>query len=182
LQPLRSSDLPWPAATRHNHGVVKSFAALLIALALVGATYAEDIYRWTDERGHLHYSNRGGTSSEDSSSATEPANQGWESVLEKQRSAEDFQEKAEAAINNLELQVIRKKRDRDHAQESLEATQANIVRAQASSATELPSLKAREATQITDLRKLDAEIGSMETGIAKIRALKTAEKEQRTGR
>jgi uncharacterized protein DUF4124 len=163
--------------------VVKSFAALLIGLALAGAVDAEDVYKWTDDQGHLHYSNRGSTPSGDSSSDTAPANQGWESVLEKQRSAEDFQEKAEAAINNLELQVIRKKRDRDHAQEALEATQASIVRAgTSSSATELPMLKAREATQITDLRRLDAEISSMETGMAKIRALKAAEKEQRSGR
>jgi hypothetical protein len=174
--------LPSPAPTRHNQAVVKSFAVLLIGLALAGRAHAEDIYKWTDDQGHLHYSNRGGTISGDSSPETSSTNQGWESVLEKQRNAEDFQEKAEAAINNLELQVIRKKRDRDHAQEALETTQASIVRAGTlSSAAELPMLKAREATQITDLRKLDAEIGSMETGIAKIRALKAAEKEQRSG-
>jgi hypothetical protein len=176
-------DLPSPAATRHNRAVLKSIAALPVALALAGGAYAQDIYKWTDAQGQVHYSNRGGTSSDDSSSETPPASQGWESVLEKQRNAEDFQDKAEAAINNLQLQVIRKRRDRDHAQEALEATQANIVRAGASpGATELPTLKAREATQITDLRKLDAEISSMETGIGKIRALKAAEKEQRSGR
>ncbi len=163
--------------------MVKSVAALPLALALACGAHAQDIYKWTDQQGHVHYSNRGGTLSGDSSSETPPANQGWESVLEKQRSAENFQEKAEAAINNLELQVIRKKRDRNRAQEALEATQANIVRAGASStAGELPMLKAREATQITDLRKLDAEISSMEAGIAKIRALKAAEKEQQSGR
>src|SRR5439155_11173811 len=134
------------------------------------AAYAQDIYKWTDAQGQIHYSNRGGTLSDDSSSQTPPGNQGWESVLEKQRSAEDFQDKAEAAINNLQLQVIRKRRDRDHAREALEATQANIVRAGAApGTTELPTLKAREATQITDVRKLYAEISSMETGMAKIR-------------
>jgi hypothetical protein len=164
--------------------VVKRFAALLIALALAGAgrVYAEEIHRWTDDQGHLHYSNRGATSSPESSAAAEHADQGWESVLEKQRGGEDLQEKAEAAINNLELQVIRKKRDRDHAQEVLEATQANVVRAEALRATDLPTLKAREATQITDLRKLGAEISAMEVAIAKLRALKAAEKEQRSGR
>jgi hypothetical protein len=164
--------------------VVKPFAASLIALALAGAgrVYPEDVYKWTDEQGHLHYSNRGGTSSPESSATTERADQGWESVLEKQPGGQDLQEKAEAAINNLELQVIRKKRDRGQAQEVLEATQANIVRAQASSSAELPMLKAREATQITDLRKLDAEISAKEMAIAKIRALKAAEKEQRSGR
>jgi hypothetical protein len=163
--------------------VAKSILAFPLALALAGAAYAQDIYKWTDPQGNLHYSNRGGIGLGDSSSETPPADQGWESVLEKQRNAEDFQDKAEAAINNLQLQVIRKKRDRDHAREALEATQANIVRASAPPAvTDLPMLKAREATQITDLRKLDAEIGFMEAGIAKIRALKAAEKEQRPGR
>jgi uncharacterized protein DUF4124 len=140
------------------------------------------MYKWTDEQGHLHYSNRGGTSSPESPAAAERADQGWESVLEKQRGGEDLQEKAEAAINNLELQLIRKKRERDHAREALEATQANVVRAEVSRATELPTLKAREATQITDLRKLDAEISATEVAIAKIRALKAAEKEQRSVR
>jgi Domain of unknown function (DUF4124) len=163
--------------------VVKSIVAVPLVLAIVGPAYAQDIYKWTDDQGHVHYSNRGGALPDDSSSETPPANQGWESILEKQRNAEDFQEKAEAAINNLQLQITRKRRDRDHAQETLEATQANIVRASVPPpAPELPTLKAREATQITDLRKLDAEISSMEAGIAKIRALKAAEKEQRSGK
>ena len=163
--------------------MVKSIVAVPLALVLAGRAYAQDIYKWMDDQGHVHYSNRGGTLPDDSSSEVPPANQGWESVLEKQRGAEDFQDKAEAAINNLQLQITRKKRDRDHAQEALEATQASIVRASVRPpAPELPTLKAREATQITDLRKLDVEISAMEAGIAKIRALKAAEKEQRSGK
>ncbi|HSD09802.1 MAG TPA: DUF4124 domain-containing protein [Candidatus Binatia bacterium] len=165
--------------------MVKRFAALVIALGLAaaGRDYAQVIYKWTDEHGQVHYSNHGGASPSDSSAGSEPADQGWESVLEKQQGREDFQEKAEATINSLELQRIRKKRDRERAQEALEATQASIVRAQqVSNATELPTLKAREAKQITDLRKLDAEISAVETSIAKIRALKAAEKEQRSSR
>jgi hypothetical protein len=164
--------------------MARALAALAIVLGLATASrgHAGDIYQWTDEQGRVHYSNHGGTSPGDSSAPSEPADQGWESVLEKRQGREDFQEKAEAAINSLELQMIRKKRDRGQAQEALEATQANIVRAQASTAADLPMLKAREATQITNLRKLDAEIGAIEMGIAKIRALKAAEKEQRSSR
>ena len=41
-------------------------------------------------------------------------------------------------------------------------------------------LRAREAMQIADLRKVDGEIASMEASVAKLRALKTAEQEQRS--
>jgi hypothetical protein len=165
--------------------MLKPLAALVIGLGLAGAGqgYSQDIYKWTDGQGQVHYSNHGGSPSDgDSSPPTQSSDQGWESALEKQQGRDDFQEKAEAAINSLELQMIRKKRDREHASEALEATQADIVRAQASRSTELPTLKAREATQITDLRKLDAEIGAIQVGIAKIRVLKAAEKEQRSSR
>jgi hypothetical protein len=103
-------------------------------------------------------------------------------VLEKQKGSENFQEKAEAAINSLQLQVTRKKRDRTLAQEQLEATQASIVRAQSTNTAELPALRAREATQITNLRRIESEINSMELNGAKLRALKAAENEQRSGR
>lgn len=161
----------------------RPLAASLIAFALAGAgrLFGEDIYKWTDPQGQLHYSNRGGTPSDDSNSGGS-GEQGWESVLERQKRGEDVQEKADVAINSIELQLIRKRRDRTQAQEMLEATQAAIVRAQASAPGQLPMLKAREATQISELRKIDAEIGSMELSIAKLRALKTADKEQRSGR
>ena len=167
----------------------KSVAGLVFgAVALAGASraLAEDIYKWTDPQGRLHYSNRGGTPSNESStgSESESTEQGWESVLEKQKgvSGENLQDKAEAAINSLELQVTRKKRDRAQAQEVLEAIQASIVRAQGSNGPDLPMLRAREATQITNLRRIEGEINSMELNAAKIRALKAAEKEQRSDR
>ena len=164
--------------------MVKSLVASAAVLTVVWASRssAADIYKWTDEQGRVHYSNHGGSPSGDTSSPSDSTEQGWESVLEKQHGGEELQEKAEAAINGIELQLIRKKRDRGQAQEALEGTQASIVRAQASSSAELPTLKAREATQISELRKLDMEINSMEMSIAKIRALKAAEKEQRSGR
>ena len=108
----------------------KAVAGLVLgAVALAGGTRAlpEDIYKWTDQQGRAHYSNRGGTPSDESSSGSDAdsAEQGWESVLEKQKGmgSENLQDKAEAAINSLELQVIRKKRDRGQAQEVLEAIQ-----------------------------------------------------------
>ena len=167
----------------------KAVAGLVLgAVALAGGTRAlpEDIYKWTDQQGRVHYSNRGGTPSNESSSGGDgdSADQGWESVLEKQQGlgSENLQDKAEAAINSLELQVIRKKRDRGQAQEVLEAIQASIVRAQSSNGPDLPMLRAREATQIGNLRRIEAEINSMELNAAKIRALKAAEKEQRSAR
>jgi len=155
------------------------------AVALIGVAQAlaEQIYKWTDEQGRMHYSNRGGTPSGDASAAEGGSTeQGWESVLEKQQGTADFQAKAEAAINSLQLQVTRKKRDRALAQEQLEQIQASIVRAQSANAPDLPMLRAREATQITNLRRIESEINSMDLSAAKMRALKAAESEQRSGR
>jgi len=160
-------------------------AALIVMAVLASASraLAEDIYKWTDEQGRTHYSNRGASSGNDSSAAlAEPGGQGWESILEKHQGTADFQEKSEAAINSLELQMMRRKRDRTQAQEQLEATQAGIVRASSTNPTDLPNLRAREATQITELRRIDAEIMTMEMNIARIRAFRTADKDQRSTR
>jgi hypothetical protein len=154
-----------------------------LALGSVGLAHAQDIYKWTDNQGQTHYSNHGGTPGGDSTGAgagSGSGEQGWESVLEKQKGTSNFQDKAEAVINDLQLQLIRKKRDRAQAQEALETTQASIVRSQSSGGVDLPMLRAREATQITDLRKLAGEIAAMEMSVAKLRALKTAEQEQRS--
>ena len=166
--------------------MIKPAAALLLVVSLgsgvAGFAAAQSIYEWKDDQGRPHYSNRGGAGPGESGtpSGSEGGERGWESVLERKQGDSDFQEKAEAAINSMELQVTRKKRERVHAQEELEATQANIVRAQGSSPVNVPILKAREATQITELRKTDVEIGLLEMRIAKLRALKEAEKEQRS--
>jgi Domain of unknown function (DUF4124) len=166
--------------------VVKPAAALLLVASLGSGVArfaaAQSIYEWKDEQGSPHYSNRGGMSPGESGtpSGSEGGERGWESVLERKRGDGDFQGKAEAAINSMELQVTRKKRERLRAQEELEATQANIVRALRSSPADVPILKAREATQITALRKTDLEIGLLEMRVAKLRALKEAEKEQRS--
>jgi len=156
-----------------------------LALGSAGLARAQDIYKWTDNQGRTHYSNHGGASGTDSAGAGEGAasdsgEQGWESVLEKQKGTGNFQDKAETVINDLQLQLIRKKRDREQARDALEATQASIVRSQAAGGADVPMLRAREATQIADLKKLDGDIGAMEASVAKLRALKTAEQEQRS--
>jgi hypothetical protein len=152
-----------------------------LALGTVGLAHAQDIYKWTDNQGQTHYSNHGGAAGESSpGTGSGSGERGWESVLEKQKGAGNFQDKAEAVINDLQLQLIRKKRDRAQAQEALEATQAAIVRSQSAGGADVPMLRAREATQIAGLRKLDGEMAAMETSVAKLRALKTAEQEQRS--
>jgi hypothetical protein len=155
--------------------------ALLLCSA--GLAHAQDIYRWTDNQGQTHYSNHGGTPGDDSAPAPPESGtgeQGWESVLEKHKGTGNFQDKAEAVINDLQLQLIRKKRDRAQAREALETTQASIVRSQSAGGADVPMLRAREAMQIADLRKVDGEIAAMEVSVARLRALKTAEQEQRS--
>ena len=158
----------------------------IVALVLAGAplALAEDIFKWTDPQGQTHYSNRGGTPGE-APPPSEPDSggpQGWESVLEKQKGTENFQEKAEAAINSLEMQMIRKNRDRAQAKEALDATQESIVRTQSanSPAADLARLRTREANQINDLKKIDIELAGLRFSVAKVRALKAAERDQRS--
>ena len=151
-------------------------AVLLVA----GATLAGDIYKWTDEQGRTHYSNRDAGSKNDNAAPDDGGGgQGWESVLEKQQGRQDFQDQSEAAINSLEMQVLRRKRERSDAQAELEATQTSIGRAMPG---DLPALRAREATQIGNLRRIDVEIMTMQNNIARIRALRTVDRDQRSTR
>ncbi len=133
---------------------MKGFVATFIGALALGSTglgEAQGIYTWKDDQGRTHYSNHGGSTGNDSAGVgSGTGEQGWESVLEKQKGTADFQEKAEAAINDLQLQIIRKKRDRAQAQEALEATQASIVRSQSAGGADVPMLRAREATQTND--------------------------------
>jgi len=150
-------------------------------LLLAGATLAGDIYKWTDEQGRVHYSNRDSAAKNDNAPPDDGGGggQGWESVLEKQQGREDFQDKSEAAINSLEVQVLRRKRERGDAQAELEATQTSIGRAMPG---DLPALRAREASQIGNLRRIDVEIMTIESNIARIRAMRSADRDQRSTR
>ena len=150
-------------------------AVLLVA----GATLAGDIYKWTDEQGRVHYSNRDAGSKNDNAAPDDGGGQGWESVLEKQQGRQDFQDQSEAAINSLEMQVLRRKRERSDAQAELEATQTSIGRAMPG---DLPALRAREATQIGNLRRIDVDIMTIESNIARLRAMRSADRDQRSTR
>ena len=175
------------AAPRHNRRVPKPIVpTIVLALLFAGAGLAPagDIYRWTDADGRTHFSNRGADVADEPSVAPsyDSGDEGWESVLERQQGSGSFQEKAEASINSLELQVMRKKRERNQAKDELDATQAGIVQAQTVDSPNLPALRAREATEIANLQKIDVELGKLRSAIAKMRAMKTADRDQRSAR
>lgn len=159
---------------------------MILAVGMLGAELraarAEGIYTWTDERGGVHYSNRGALSGDAvPRPGADGGEAGWESVLERKQGGPEAAAQAEAAINSMQVARLRKKREREHAREELEATQARITRAQSLSPAELPALKAREAAQAAELRRLDTELGLLDQGIAQLRARKSAEaaKDQR---
>lgn len=145
---------------------------LALALLFVPSIRAEDIYKWTDEQGRVHYSNRGGEGAQAEPSDTPAGGEGWESALERKRGTEEFTAASDSAINSLQARMIRRKRERGRAQETLEAIQADIVRAQASNPNAVPELRARETTQLGEVRKLDVEIANVESQIARLRAFK----------
>ncbi|MGH7899951.1 MAG: DUF4124 domain-containing protein [Candidatus Binatia bacterium] len=150
---------------------VLRFVVLALASSFAGAGIAavgaEEFYKWTDAEGRVHYSNRGSTAEP----AMRPDGEGWESVLEQRGEAGEFRERADAVINGLQLRMTRKHRDRDRAEADLLATQTEIQRTTGAS-PELATLRSREARQIAELRKLDVELGEIEIGIARARALK----------
>lgn len=154
--------------------------ALVLGLLSLGVASApaEDIYKWTDEQGRVHYSNRGGQSSPSLPEEPSSTDEGWESTLERKRGTEEFAAAADSAINSLQARMIKKKRDRSRAQTDLEATQAEIVRAQSTNPNGVPELRVREANQLNELRKIDAETSAIEIQIGKVRLLKAMGKEQ----
>jgi hypothetical protein len=165
-----------PRAGSYNDRVplVRLQLVAVLGLALSVPAGAEEITKWTDAQGRVHYSNRGGpagaeTRHEDSSSGE----RGWESVLERNRGAREVGERAETAINSLLLQVTRKKRERARALGELEVTQTEIARSDARTApVDLPALRDRELAQATAVQKIDLEIAALHMQIAKLRAVK----------
>ncbi len=151
---------------------------LFLAILLAPAARAEDIYKWTDEQGRVHYSNRGGEAPQVEPLEGSGSEEGWESALERKQGTDEFYAAADSAINSLQARLIRRKRDRGHAQEALEATQAEILRAQTFNPNAVPELRAHEVTQLADVRKIDAEIAVIEARIARVRALKAFGKSQ----
>lgn len=156
----------------------RSIPAIVLVIALGGApALAGDIYKWTDDQGRVHYSNRGGgkePEANDAVSGPSSGDEGWESLLERKRGGEQLTEAADNAINSLQARMVKRRREREQAQAELEATQAAIVRAQATGAPELPELRAREVSQIVAVRKIEAEMSGIDTEIAKLRAIKAA--------
>lgn len=154
---------------------------LALALFLVPAVRAEDIYKWTDDQGRVHYSNRGGGEGQSQPSDAPLGDEGWESALERKRGTEEFTAAADSAINSLQARMIRRKRERSRAQEALDATQADILRSQTSNPSAVPELRLRESKQIAEVRRLEAEISAIETQIARLRTMKAIGKEQANG-
>ncbi|MGH7819156.1 MAG: DUF4124 domain-containing protein, partial [Candidatus Binatia bacterium] len=145
------------------------FTGALIALLLAApAAPADEMYKWTDEQGRVHYSNRRGDGAEPPPPA--PSGDGWESVLERQEGADEFSRRAEAMINGLNADRLRKKRERDRASADLQSTQAEIVSVQGRDPTRLPELRARESKEIGQLQRLETELARIDANIEKVKA------------
>jgi hypothetical protein len=158
----------------------KTVPLLLTLGVAIGArgVSADDIYKWTDEQGRVHYSNRGGSSAPEDVPPEPSGEEGWESALERKRGTDEFNAAADSAINSLQARMIRTKRERGRAQQALESIQAEIVRAQGVDPNSVPELRAREVTQLGEIRKIDAEIAAVELQVAKLRAAKAVGREQ----
>lgn len=166
-------------------------AAPLSALILLGASSpsvvsAEEIYKWTDAEGRVHYSNRGSAAApEVPTPQPTPGGEGWESALDEQKGTDEFRQKVDAAVNSLELKLARKKRELSRAQSDLQGTQAEMTAEtdKARQERRLPDLSAAQAREVVlqgDIHNLDSEVAAIRADIAKIRAMKSVGKDSRS--
>jgi hypothetical protein len=160
--------------TGHNTGMRPRSPFLVLAVFAASVAAAEEIQKWVDKDGRPHFSNRG-----EASAPTAPSGEGWESVLERQQGADEFSQRVETAINSLQADRLRKKRERDRANETLEDTQSDIVRVQATqNPTRLPELRAREAQQVAEVGKLSGELAQIDANLERLKAMKSMGREQ----
>ena len=162
----------------------KAVGLILLGTGLPSFVAAGDFYKWTDDEGQVHYSNRSGSSPQPPKSGSGAGGGDSESGLEAEKGSGAFQQKVDAAINTLELKLARKQREWNRAQEALQATQAELsTQTEAAQkkgplldASDLTPLHAREAAQAAEVSRLDAELSAIRADIAKIRAMKAVDK------
>ncbi|MEA2627173.1 MAG: hypothetical protein QOD06_3218 [Candidatus Binatota bacterium] len=152
--------------------------ALAIALATAAHLRADEIFKWTDRDGKVHFSNRAPQDATEHEkrempSTVEPG-EGWESTLERKQGAEKLVGAADRAINSLQAQIIRQRRERTRIEPELRDTQAAIVRARQANPPAEADLRVREAAQLRRIGEIDAAIAQAEAQIDKLRVMKAA--------
>jgi len=158
---------------------VRLAASFVVSIVLFGGTaLAEEIQQWRDEQGRLHFSNRG-PSTEPPKDDPPQAPGGWESVLERREGNDEFSQRADSVINALEGGWRRKKRERDRARETLDKTQAEIVRLQdLRRASAAYALRPSEEAQVREVNRLDIELAQIRANIDRAKAIKAMGREQ----
>jgi hypothetical protein len=156
--------------------VIRS-AALTLVLALAAPGGADEIFKWTDENGRVHFSSQppaDGRESEKRTLPGGPAAGGWEGSIDGTRRSEQLGEATESAINSLQLELRRRKRARDDLQERYDAVAAELALAlaQRTPPEGLPALRAREQGALRKLQTANAEIQGIELEIGRLRAIK----------
>jgi hypothetical protein len=155
-----------------------ALSALTIALAAATPVPADEIYKWTDRNGKVHFSNRAPQDATEHEkrempSTVEPG-EGWESTLERKQGAEKLVGAADRAINSLQAQIIRQRRERTRLEPDLGQTQAAIVRARQTNPPAEADLRVREAAQLRRIAEIDGTIAEAEAQIDKLRVMKAA--------
>lgn len=160
--------------------------ALALALALAAPVAADEVYKWTDESGRVHFSSQPPPDGRESEKRTLPggaAGGGWEGSIEGTRKSEQLGEATESAINSLQLELRRRKRTRNELQEQYDTVAAELALAlaQRTPPAGLPALRAREQGALRKLQTAQGEIQRIEIEIGRLRAIKavgTAELEK----
>lgn len=168
--------MPGQSAARHNERV-KALALIGVLAVAAGPALAGEIYRWVDEDGRVHYSNR----NPEAAPAEEapPSGEGWESVLERQEGTDEFSRRADVLLNSLNVDLRRARRERDRAREDLEAVRDEIDRLQGlRDARGALDLRPKEADAFAKLQRLHNDVARIEANIERIKEIKAMGRER----
>lgn len=149
----------------------------MLVAAIAGAAAGDEIYKWTDAEGRVHFSSQpppDGREAEKRSLPGGPASGGWEGSLEGERKSEELGRATESAINALQLELRRRTRTRDRLQTEYDgvAAELQLALSQRTPPAGLPELRAREQGALRRLQQVNAEIQRIETEIGRLRAIK----------
>jgi len=160
-------------------GLVKALLPVVLVAVLAGSAVADEIYRWVDEDGRVHFSNRSTDPPPAGADTPSASGEGWESMLERQEGIDEFSRRADAAANSLNVDLRRRKRERDRARDDLETIQREITRRQElRDAAGAYALRTEEAEAVSKLRQLENEVARTEAAIERVKAIKAMGREQ----
>jgi hypothetical protein len=146
------------------------------AFVAVLATWiaAEDVYRWTDADGRIHFSSSPPADGSTPKKLALPdgSSEGWEGDLDRERKREAFEGAADSSINALQTEITRRRRARDVLRSELEGARRELGAVDTSRASEASALRARVESLVVDFERAERDLANAEAELRRLRRLK----------